>query len=148
MNTKKWSQYLPIDLERAWSFFSRPENLKLITPPELKLTLTSELDDMYEGMLIEYTVTPFLHIPLHWTTEITHIKTNHYFIDEQRSGPYRLWHHEHHFKQVGAGVDMIDLLHYDVGFGRIGKWANKWLISDQIDHIFEYRNNVLKSMFV
>jgi ligand-binding SRPBCC domain-containing protein len=147
MNTKKWSQFLPVSMDRAWAFFSRPENLKLITPPDLRLTLTSSLTDMYEGMWIQYTVSPMLQIPLHWTTEITHIKNHHYFIDEQRTGPYKIWHHEHHFKQVSEGVEMIDILHYDIGMGIIGKLADKWMISDRIDHIFEYRSTVLKSMF-
>ncbi len=147
MNTKKWSLILPIGLEQAWLFFSRPENLKLITPPDLKLTLTSSLKEMYEGMLIQYTVSPMFHIPLHWTTEITHIKHHHYFIDEQRAGPYRMWHHEHHFRQLNEGVEMTDILHYDIGMGFIGKLADKWVISARIEHIFEYRSSVLKSMF-
>lgn len=147
MKTKKWTQYLPIEIEEAWTFFSRPENLKLITPPELNLHLTTPISDMYEGMFIHYTITPFLSIPFYWTTEITHISKYNFFIDEQRTGPYKIWHHEHHFKRVSEGVEMTDLLSYDIGYSFLGKLVDKWMISVQIDHIFEFRTKVLKSMF-
>ena len=87
---------LNTNLDAAWKFFSDPKNLKLITPPELNMTITSELPEgMYEGMIITYKVHPIFNIPLHWVTEITKIKTNQMFIDEQRYGPYKMWHHEH-----------------------------------------------------
>jgi ligand-binding SRPBCC domain-containing protein len=148
--TKSWSVWLPLSLEEAWIFFSRPENLKLITPPAMKFDLKSEISntEMYEGMFIHYTVRPILDIAMNWATEITHIKPMHYFIDEQRSGPYTIWHHEHHFKTKDHGIQMDDLLHYALPFGFIGQWVNEGFISQKIDSIFAYRTQELKTHFV
>ncbi|MEP7322471.1 MAG: SRPBCC family protein [Saprospiraceae bacterium] len=148
--TKSWSIWLPINLDQAWNFFSRPENLKLITPPDMQFKLLSELlnTEMYEGMFIHYSVKPILGIEVNWATEITHIKPLQYFVDEQRSGPYKIWHHEHHFKLKGNGVQMDDLLHYALPFGFIGQMVNEAFISDKIDSIFAYRKQELKTRFV
>ncbi|MCB0670536.1 MAG: SRPBCC family protein [Saprospiraceae bacterium] len=140
---------LPITLEEAWQFFSRPENLGQITPPEMNFKVLSDLLSvpMYAGMVIRYRLTPLLGIPASWVTEITQVNEPFYFVDEQRFGPYRYWHHEHHFEIKDDGILMTDLLHYVVPFGFIGKWIDKWLISKKIDQIFAYRKNILAKMF-
>ncbi len=149
--TKSWTIVLPISLETAWHFFSRPENLQHITPAEMRFKIHSTMNDheMYEGMIIHYTVRPLLGIPMRWTTEITHIDPHRYFIDEQRSGPYALWHHEHHFKAIAADqVEMRDLLSYGLPMGPFGELLNSTFISNKIDRIFDFRTTVLKSRFV
>ncbi|MCB9269025.1 MAG: SRPBCC family protein [Lewinellaceae bacterium] len=149
MQVKKWEMTLPITLEEAWQFFSRPENLGQITPPEMNFKVLSDLLSvpMYAGMVIRYRLTPLLGIPASWVTEITQVNEPFYFVDEQRFGPYRYWHHEHHFEIKDDGILMTDLLHYVVPFGFIGKWIDKWLISKKIDQIFAYRKNILAKMF-
>ena len=100
-------QQLPISLAEAWDFFSSPLNLAKITPKEMQFVVTSDYTaatKMYDGMLITYAITPVLGIKMNWMTEITHVKDGEYFIDEQRFGPYALWHHEHHFKEIKGGV--------------------------------------------
>ncbi len=147
--TKSWEQDLPVSLEQAWSFFSRPENLQAITPDFMNFRILSDIKgrEMYEGMIINYTVSPLLGIPLRWTTEITHCKPMSYFIDEQRSGPFALWHHEHHFEATPHGVRMTDRLSYALGFGWMGEWVNKFMIGNRIEAIFAHREEVLKSKF-
>lgn len=149
MQVKKWEMTLPITLEEAWQFFSRPENLGQITPPEMNFKVLSDLLSvpMYAGMVIRYRLTPLLGIPASWVTEITQVNEPFYFVDEQRFGPYRYWHHEHHFEKKDDGILMTDLLYYAVPFGFIGKWIDKWLISKKIDQIFAYRKNILAKMF-
>lgn len=149
LTRKVWTQTIPLPLEEAWDFFSRPENLALITPTEMKFNLRSELAGvtMYPGMLIEYTVSPLFGVPLSWVTEITHIQDQRYFVDEQRHGPYRLWHHEHHFKEVEGGVEMTDLLHYLVPFGPIGKLLNKVVVEPKIEGIFAFRARYIADNF-
>ena len=149
MQVKKWEMTLPITLEEAWQFFSRPENLGQITPPEMNFKVLSDLLSvpMYAGMVIRYRLTPLLGIPASWVTEITQVNEPFYFVDEQRFGPYRYWHHEHHFEIKDDGILMTDLLHYVVPFGFIGKWIDKWLISKKINQIFAYRKNILAKMF-
>ena len=104
-------------------------------------------DTMYEGQIIEYKVRPVLGIPLYWMTEITHVKDKVFFIDEQRFGPYSLWHHQHHFKETDKGVEMTDLLHYKVPLYALGRAVNKLFVSAQVKKIFDYRYKAVEKMF-
>ena len=141
-------QWLPISLPEAWQFFATPKNLNLITPPEMSFVIKNKLpDEMYEGLLIHYTIRPFLHIPFNWLTEITHIRPQQYFIDEQRFGPYKLWHHEHHFKEENNGVLMTDILYYDIGKSIAGRIAGSVYVHKQIRKIFVYRTEKLTEIF-
>lgn len=144
----KQEQFLPISLDEAWRFFATPKNLNEVTPNDLVFEIISELPDtMYEGLLINYRLKPMLNIPVNWCTEITHIKEKVYFIDEQRKGPYRIWHHEHHFKPVAGGVLMTDLLHYDIGMSFFGWIAGKMFVHRKVEGIFNYRYKMLESYF-
>ncbi|MCI5084222.1 MAG: SRPBCC family protein [Saprospiraceae bacterium] len=146
---KKWVQVIPSDLEHVWHFFSRPENLGKITPSDMDFEILSDLKEveMYEGMLIEYNVAPAFGIRINWVTEITHMNHLKYFIDEQRFGPYALWHHEHRFEMVDGGVQMTDLLTYKVPYGLIGNLANALFVEQRIDDIFEYRTKAIERIF-
>jgi ligand-binding SRPBCC domain-containing protein len=146
----KFEQYLPIPLAETWHFFSSPFNLPKITPPQMKFVVTSDYDEhtkMYPGMIITYKVTPLFGIKMNWMTEISQVKENDYFIDDQRSGPYALWHHQHHFKEVKGGVLMTDLLNYAMPYGVIGRLANRLLVERQIQHIFAYRKKAINDLF-
>jgi ligand-binding SRPBCC domain-containing protein len=96
-------------------------------------------EKMYEGQIIEYTVKPILGIPLYWMTEITHVKDKQYFIDEQRFGPYCLWHHQHHFKEIEGGVEMTDIVHYKLPMWFLGDIANMVMVKSQLRGIFDFR---------
>ena len=148
VKTLKSTLLLPITMEQAWDFFSSPQNLNEITPSDMTFDITSEIPEkMYEGLIIAYKVSPILNIPLTWVTEITHIKEHSYFVDEQRKGPYRIWHHEHHFREVPGGVEMTDLLHYDVGKGFLGSIASALFVDKRVSQIFDYRAIKLKQLF-
>lgn len=140
---------MPITLNEAWHFFSSPFNLAKITPTDMKFTVTSDASQtvMYPGMLITYKVSPLLGIQLDWVTEITHVKENAYFIDEQRFGPYALWHHEHHFEEIKGGVHMTDRLTYAIGYGPIGRLANGAVVSKKVTDIFKYREQAIIKLF-
>lgn len=141
-------QLLPITLEQAWDFFATPKNLNGVTPKELDFEIISELPDrMYEGLIIQYKIKPMIGIPLNWCTEITHIKEGAYFVDEQRDGPYKMWHHEHHFKQTDHGVLMTDILHYDVGKWILGSIASALFVDRKVKEIFEFRFKTLETYF-
>ena len=144
-------QTIPVDLETAWDFFSKPENLNAITPKKLgfKILNISEAnkEDMYAGQIIEYNVKPLLGIPLYWMTEITHVKDKEYFIDEQRFGPYSLWHHQHHFKEIQNGIEMTDIVHYKIPFWFIGDIANAVIVQKQVKQIFEYRFRMIEEKY-
>ena len=148
MKKLKQEQFLPITLDQAWKFFATPKNLNEITPDDMVFEIISELPEiMYAGLIINYRLKPMLNIPVNWCTEITHIKEKEYFVDEQRKGPYRLWHHEHHFKAVDGGVIMIDILHYDIGKWIVGRIVGKLFVDKKIKSIFSYRFNLLESYF-
>ncbi len=140
---------MPISLEEAWAFFSRPENLNELTPADMSFEILSDIKDkpMYEGMLIRYKIAPMLNIKMNWCTEITHIRDREYFIDEQRFGPYALWHHEHHFKAVEGGTLMKDQLHYAIPFGPIGQLANAIFVGNKVEEIFDFRYQAIEEFF-
>lgn len=148
IKTLKTTQILPISIEEAWAFFSSPANLNDITPSDMRFDITSEVPvRMYEGLIITYKVSPFLNLPLDWVTEITHIREPYYFVDEQRKGPYRIWHHEHHFREVDGGVEMTDILHYDVGKWVFGQLASLIFVDSKVRQIFSFREKKLKELF-
>lgn len=140
---------LPIDIEIAWKFFSDPKNLSKITPPGMNFRIRSKIEkeETYEGQMIALKVSPLLGIPMTWLTEITHVKAPHYFVDEQRKGPYRIWHHEHEFIAIHGGIEMIDRLTYEVPFGPFGEILNSLFIESKILDIFAHRKMVLEKMF-
>ncbi len=141
-------QSLPITLEAAWDFFSNPQNLAKITPPDMNLIPTSPLPtETYPGMVITYKVRPLLGIPMLWVTEITHVKEQAFFVDEQRLGPYRIWHHQHHFKAVQGGVEMTDIVDYRLPLGFLGVLLQKLMVGKMLDGIFEYRRKRLVEYF-
>lgn len=139
----------PVGIEEAWDFISSPKNLKRITPHYLGFEITSGYEEevMYPGMIISYIVKPVLGIPINWVTEITHIEDKKYFVDEQRFGPYKFWHHKHFLEETSNGVQMIDLVHYGIPMGPLGVLANKFLIRDQLEEIFRYRFEALEGIF-
>lgn len=142
------TQVVPISLDEAWSFFSDPRNLARITPSELGFRITSELPErMYEGLFISYTIAPVLGIPMRWVTEITHIDERVMFVDEQRLGPYQIWHHEHWFREVPGGVEMRDVVHYSLPFGALGEVAHALFVGRQVRGIFDYRQQILDRRF-
>ncbi|MBK8966982.1 MAG: SRPBCC family protein [Saprospiraceae bacterium] len=146
----KYTLQLPISLDQAWEFFSSPQNLRAITPPHLGFEIKSDpegLETTYPGQIICYTVKPVLGIPLFWMTEITHVREKAFFVDEQRVGPYAIWHHEHHFRAVPHGVEMTDLLHYKLPLGLLGRIAHRLFVRRQIEQIFQYRARVLEERF-
>ena len=141
-------QVVPVTLDEAWAFFSNPRNLPVITPPWLALEVTSDPpEEMYPGLVITYTVRPFLGVPLHWATEITHVEDRVRFVDDQRIGPYSLWHHEHDFREVEGGAEVRDTVHYAVPFGPLGDVAAQLAVRPRVRAIFEYRRAVLREQF-
>ncbi len=139
---------IPITLKEAWDFFSNPHNLTDITPPRLGFSMTSEAPPrIYPGLMLTYTVTPFFGMTVDWVTEITHLKEPEFFVDDQRLGPYKLWHHEHMFKETGGGVEVRDLVHYALPLGPLGKIAHELVVKKQLREIFEYRSEYVKRKF-
>ena len=145
----KTAQNLPITLEKAWDFFSRPGNLKDITPTNLGFKILSKYhgETMYPGQIIEYIVKPIAGIPLYWMTEITHVSDGKYFVDEQRFGPYVMWHHQHHFKAVAGGVEMTDIVHYKLPLWFLGDIANTLFVNKQLQGIFDFMFKKAEELF-
>lgn len=134
-------QKIPASLKDVWEFFSSHANLQTITPASMGFSVISKHhgEKMYAGQVIEYRVSPFLRIPLYWMTEITHAEELKYFIDVQRKGPFRLWHHQHHFKEIDGGVEVTDVIHYKNRLGFVGEMANNLFVKKQLNRIFKYR---------
>lgn len=146
--TKSSKQNLPITIQEAWAFLSNPKNLKTITPDYMGFIIESGADrPMFPGQIIEYIVTPVLGIKTKWVTEITHVQELRYFVDEQRFGPYSLWHHKHFLKEIPGGVEMEDIIHYKIPMGFIGQLVHPILVKPKLDEIFDYRRKKLIDLF-
>jgi ligand-binding SRPBCC domain-containing protein len=144
----KSTQFVKTDLETCWDFFSSPKNLQVITPDYMGFDIKVELPEkMYEGLMIEYTVKPLLNIPMSWITEIKYVHDKKYFVDEQRKGPYKIWHHEHHFKEVEGGVEMTDIVSYELPLGFLGRIAHPILVKKKLNEIFDYRFKKVEELF-
>jgi ligand-binding SRPBCC domain-containing protein len=145
----KTTQVLPITIEKAWDFFSSPKNLKKITPEHMGFNVTSgnEDDTMYPGQIIIYRVSPILGIPLEWITEITHVIEPTYFVDEQRFGPYAFWQHQHHLKPVQNGVEITDVVNYQLRWNLLGRMAHALFVKKMLQEIFGYRSKKLEDLF-
>ena len=139
-------QQIPVSLEKAWAFFADPANLAGITPANMGFKVISKHhgNQIYAGQIIEYKVRPLLNIPWYWMTEITHVKDMQYFVDEQRKGPYSLWHHQHHFKAIEKGVEMTDIVHYRLPFGFIGKMVHFIFVKKKLEEIFLFRKEAVE----
>jgi ligand-binding SRPBCC domain-containing protein len=141
-------QNLPITVNKAWDFLSDPKNLKTITPDYMGFNILSGADrPMFAGQIIQYIVTPVLGIKTKWVTEITHVVDKYYFVDEQRFGPYALWHHKHFIKEIDGGVEMEDIIDYKVPFGFIGQMVHPILVKPKLEEIFDYRTKKLEELF-
>jgi len=141
-------QNLPITTSEAWEFLSSPANLKTITPDYMSFDILSGVDrPMYPGQIIQYIVTPVLGIKTKWVTEITHVSDKDYFVDEQRFGPYALWHHKHFIKKIDGGVEMEDIIDYKIPFGWLGQLVHPILVKPKLEEIFSYRKTKLEELF-
>lgn len=143
------SQKIPAGIGQVWEFISSPANLKLITPDHMGFEITSGEPEgkMYPGMIITYKVSPFRGIKMTWVTEITQVKEQEYFVDEQRVGPYSMWHHEHKIRTIKGGVEMTDIITYRPPLWFLGALANSLFIRKQLAGIFDYRREALVDIF-
>lgn len=150
IHTLHRKQVLPTTRAEAWEFFSNPRNLARITPPSLDFQiLTPDLpDEIYAGMMIQYRVRPLLGIPMTWLTEITQVQNGFSFVDEQRVGPYSIWHHEHQFRDIGAGqVEIEDRVTYTLPFGWLSEPIHALIVRDQLAAIFDYRTTAVTELY-
>jgi ligand-binding SRPBCC domain-containing protein len=141
-------QILPTTLDTAWDFFSNPANLSKITPPSMDFCITSPPQSTtYAGQIITYTLRPLLGITMIWVTEITQASQPNFFVDEQRFGPYRFWHHQHFFREVDGGIEVRDLVHYLLFHDQLAGVLNRLLIAPRLKKIFDYRTKALQTIF-
>lgn len=146
--TLKAESSINLPIEKAWDYFSNPSNLAKITPKSMGFKTTSEeANNMFAGQIISYMVKPMFNIKTNWVTEITHVNEPHFFVDEQRFGPYAMWHHEHHFIKNGNLTKMIDKISFKIPFGILGHLAFPFIVKPQLKKIFSYRENKLKQLF-
>lgn len=145
----KRTQFIHCPTTELWDFVCNPKNLKKITPKNMGFDITSgEIPEkMYKGMIISYKVAPLLGIKTTWVTEITQLEENRYFIDEQRVGPYKIWHHQHFLEATDGGTLMTDIVSYQPPFGILGALANRIIIKKKLQQIFDYRAQVLSEMY-
>lgn len=141
-------QFIPAELARVWNFFATPLNLDALTPAHLKFRIVGAAPAaMHAGQIIEYRISPLPGIRLRWVTEITDVQPGVSFVDEQRAGPYKFWRHEHTFQAAPGGVLMTDRVSYEVGWGPLGRLAEKHWVRRQLAQIFDYRFQRVQALF-
>ncbi|MGY6216797.1 SRPBCC family protein [Methylolobus aquaticus] len=141
-------QWLPIDHDQAWDFFWTPHNLEAMTPPFLNFRITSEVPDRtYNGLIITYRIAAVAGIPVTWVTEIKHVVEPFQFVDEQRLGPFRFWHHQHRFHPAPGGIEMEDDVHYVMRAGWIGRLVHRLFVRQRLEQIFDFRHAYLRARF-
>lgn len=144
----EFKQTIHQPIKDVWKFFSNPNNLAIITPPEIGFKQThNDYTDIYAGMILQHRIKPIFNIPLSWMTEITQVKHSDYFIDEQRKGIYNFWHHQHHFKETNTGTEMLDIVHYEVPFGFLGDIVDAIFVRNKIQSLFDYRYKKIEEIF-
>jgi ligand-binding SRPBCC domain-containing protein len=142
------TQTLPTSIETAWDFFSDPGTLARITPPAMDFRITSPHQaTTYAGQILTYTLRPLFGISMTWTTEITHVARPDFFVDEQRFGPYRFWHHQHFFREVAEGVEVRDLVHYLLFHDQMARLVNRMIVAPRLKKIFDFRTKALQDYF-
>lgn len=142
------TQSLRLEIGKAWEFFSNPGNLSLITPPNMQFRVISEVPEkIYAGLIIQYRLKPLGPMPLAWVTEITQVQEPCYFVDEQRFGPYRFWHHQHHLRPIDGGTKVTDIVHYKLHAGIAGNIVHKLMVRRQLETVFRFREKILRETF-
>ena len=148
IHTLEQQQTLPISQEEAWEFFSSPANLEQITPSDVGFEITSPLEEkMFEGQIITYRVKIAPAVRVTWVTEIKSVIEGRSFVDEQRFGPYKFWHHRHEFESVDGGVLMRDRVHYALPFGPFGALVHAIFVRRKLEWIFQSRKQILAKRF-
>lgn len=142
-------QYIQSSIADVWDFISSPANLKIITPEYMGFDITSSNlpKKIYQGMIISYKVKPLWGIRMNWVTEITHVREGKFFVDEQKAGPYSMWHHQHHLEETHKGVRMTDIVTYKPPLWFLGNMANTVFIKKQLDSIFRFRSEAVNKIF-
>ncbi len=144
----KYTTIIDANLEQVWNFFSNPDNLGELTPKHIKFEIRSDNEtSMYAGKIISYNITPIASIPMKWVTEITHYKERKYFIDEQRFGPFKFWHHLHKFIEEDGKTIMIDEVSFAYYGGYIGGLLQQSFLSKRIKNIFDFRTKKIRELF-
>lgn len=145
----EFEQELKMDINKCWDYFSNPNNLEKITPKDLSFKIISGAETkMCAGQIIIYKIKLFGIFPMNWVTEITQVKENNFFIDEQRFGPYKFWHHQHIFEQKNDMIIMRDIIHYGIKFSIFGRLANYLFVSKKLKQIFEYRKSIIDKVII
>ena len=147
IHTLERTQLIPASIERVWDYFSTPENLNALTPPDMHFEILGQPPAMYQGQIIAYRIRVAPGLPVRWLTEIRHVRENAFFVDEQRAGPYRLWYHEHHFTPVKGGVQMTDRVTYALRFGPLGDLIHAVWVRRTLHRIFNYRFKEVTRIF-
>ena len=141
------NQFINKPIEEVFQFFSKPENLSVITPAKLGFKILSPNPIKMEvGRLIDYNIY-LMGIPIHWRTLITDYEPPNMFVDQQIKGPYAMWHHTHTFHKVKGGVEIKDRVVYSIPFGFLGRLLNYLWIKRDLNNIFLYRKKVIDKLF-
>lgn len=143
--TYKTNIHAPLD--EVFNFFSKAENLNLLTPPHIRFKILTPLPiAMFPKQIIKYKIVLF-GIPFNWKTEICEWNPPLKFVDRQLTGPYKTWHHQHIFEELEGKTVMTDIITYQSKGWILAPFLH-WLFVDRnVKEIFAYREKQLNEIF-
>ena len=134
-------------LEAVWAFHEDVRKaLPALSPPARHVRIESADLPVHVGSVIIIRARGPLWIPLRWVARIAEhqppdARGAAVFVDEQVSGPFAAWRHEHRFQSDPAGgTRMLDRVTYRVPLGPLGRLANAMFVRRQLDEMFAYRH--------
>jgi hypothetical protein len=147
MHTLERSQFIAAPVDDLFAFFSNAANLEAITPPWLGFKMLTPGPVAIEGgTILEYGLR--VHgVPLRWRSLISRWNPPSGFVDEQLSGPYRTWVHEHVFEPVEGGTLMCDTVRYELPLGALGRLVERFWVRRDLARIFDYRAEKIAAMW-
>jgi ligand-binding SRPBCC domain-containing protein len=146
-HTLERKQIVPGDIAGIFRFFEDPKNLETITPPWMHFEVRSSTDErVRRGTEIAYRLR-WQIFPMTWRSRISEYEEGELFADEMLQGPYKRWCHHHLFTEVDGGVEVRDIVEYELPFGPLGRLVHTMAVRAQLEAIFQYRHDAIARIF-
>lgn len=139
MATKTFECFLKADIDSVWNFHSSAEALTVLTPPSKKMQWVSKDLSVKEGVVHEFRV-KVGPIWVAWKARLTMVNPPREFTDTAEKSPFKSWKHRHQFLERQDGTLLRDTVEYALPFGKLGGLVDKFMISREIDRLFEFRH--------
>ena len=135
---------VPVPVDQLFSWHENPGAFERLTPPFDPVTIKKRKGGIDGGEVhIQMNLGP---VPLTWVAKHHDYIKNKQFLDQQVSGPFASWEHQHLFEKIDAkSSKLIDEIDYKLPFGTLGNVFGGAFTRQKIDQMFAYRRNITKN---